>query len=145
MLRTLAGDVAQIVHTIDFGKLADDEAEIHALCAAVYDFIFLETGYILGDDEWNEGIAMDKNVLKRGEVSGSVRAAVKAALTFRSLATRDDAMSPRLVALARQLIELHGKFAPSMPCIVMQEVRGISPPDPPEPLPPTEPPLPAGP
>ena len=73
---------------IDFGKLAeDDEGEIHAVydfCDAVYDFIFLETECILGDDEWNEGLAVDKNVLKRGEVSGSVRAAVKAALVFRS-------------------------------------------------------------
>ena len=30
-------------------------------------------------------------MLKQGELSGSVRAAVKAALAFRSLATRDDA------------------------------------------------------
>ena len=36
VLRTLAGDVPQIVYRIDFGKLADnDEAEIHALCDAV--------------------------------------------------------------------------------------------------------------
>ena len=41
VLRTLAGDVPQIVYRVDFGKLAgNDEAEIHALCDAVYDFVF---------------------------------------------------------------------------------------------------------
>ena len=40
--RTLAGDVPQIVCRFDFGKLADeDEAEIYALCDAVFDSIFL--------------------------------------------------------------------------------------------------------
>ena len=89
----LAGDV-QIVHKFDFVKLADeDEEEIHALCDVVYDFIFLDTEFILGDDEWNERLAADKNVFKQGVLSGSVRsvrAAVKAALAFRSLTTRDD-------------------------------------------------------
>ena len=92
VLRTLAGDVPQIVCRFDFGKLADeDEAEIYALCDAVFDSIFLDTEFIPGDDEWNEQLAAEKNVLKQGVLSGSVRAAVKAALAFRSLATRDDA------------------------------------------------------
>ena len=92
VLRTLAGDVPQIVCRFDFGKLADeDEAEIYALCDAVFDSIFLDTEFIPGDDGWNERLAAEKNVLKQGVLSGSVRAAVKAALAFRSLATRDDA------------------------------------------------------
>ena len=90
VLGTLAGDV-QIVHKFDFGKLADeDEEEIHALCDVVYDLIFLDTEFIPGDDEWNEGLAADKNVFKQGVLGRSVRAAVKAALAFRSLTTRDD-------------------------------------------------------
>ena len=93
VLRTLAGEVPQIVYIIDFGKLADDdEAEIHALCDAVYGFIFLEAECIPFEDEWNEELAANKNVLKQGEVSGSVKAAVKAALAFRSLADGNDAM-----------------------------------------------------
>ena len=77
LLRTLASDVPQIVHKIDFGKLAgDDEVKIHALCDAVNDFVILETERIPGDDEWNEGLVADKNVLKQGEVRGFVRAAV---------------------------------------------------------------------
>ena len=94
VLRTLAGDVPQIVYRIDFGKLADDdEVEIHALCGAIYDFIFLDTECISAGpgDFLYEELAAIKNVLKEGELSGSVRAAVKAALAFRWLATRDDA------------------------------------------------------
>ena len=51
----------------------------------------MEFDWIPGDDEWNEELDVMKNVLKQGELSGSVRAAVKAALALRSLATRDDA------------------------------------------------------
>ena len=95
VLRTLAGDVPQIVCRFDFGKLADeDEAEIYALCDAVFDSIFLDTEFIPGDVEWNERLAAEKNVLKalkQGVLGEYVRAAVKAALAFRSLATRDDA------------------------------------------------------
>ena len=69
VLRTLAGDVPQIVYTIDLGKLADeDEEDIHALCDAVYDFIFLDTEFTPDDGEWNEGLAADKNVSKQGEL-----------------------------------------------------------------------------
>ena len=152
VLRTLAGDVPQSAYRFDFGKLADeDEAEIRALCGAVFDSVFLDTEFIPGDVEWNERLAAEKNVLKalkQGVLSEYVRAAVKAALAFRSLATRDDAARaggddrPRLSALARQLIVLHAKFAPSMLRNVMQEVRDILPPDPAEPLPPPEPPSP---
>ena len=92
VLRTLAGDVPQIVCRFDFGKLADeDEAEIYALCDAVFDSISLDTEFIPGDDEWNERLAAVGKERAEGVLSELVRAAVKAALAFRSLATRDDA------------------------------------------------------
>ena len=180
------------VYKFDFGRLSgEDEKEIYAVCDAVFDFIFLDTEYTPGDDEWNGMLAADKNVFKQGVLSESVKAAVKAAIAFRSLKTGrhdygcgfdyDPGMSetecsggrgqiddsdnfnlkifavqhfenvtdgrdhgaaaragaderPRLSALARQLIVLHAKFAPSMLRTVMQEVRNIFfPSDPPEP------------
>ena len=85
VLRTLAGDVPQIVCRFDFDKLADeDEAEIYALCDAVFDSIFLDTEFIPGDDEWNERLAAVGKERAEGVLSELVRAAVKAALAFRS-------------------------------------------------------------
>ena len=88
VLRLLPGDVQHKVYKFDFDKLSDeDEEEIYAVCDAVFDFIFLDTEYTPGDDEWNDMLAADKNVFKQGVLSEFVKAAVKAAIAFRSLKT----------------------------------------------------------
>ena len=91
VLRILAGDVQHTVYNFDFDMLSDEnEEEIHAVCDAAFEYIFLDTEERPGDDEGNEELATDKNEFKRGVLYEYVRAAVKAALAFRSLPTRYD-------------------------------------------------------
>ena len=66
VLKILAGDVQQKVYKFDFGKLSDvDEEEIHAVCDAAFDFIFLDTEFTPGDGEWNGNLSAGKNVFNK--------------------------------------------------------------------------------
>ena len=119
----------------------------------VFGDIFSIFGDIFSVPEWDRSMGQDygdgaaaRGVLKRDEVSCSVRAVIKAALAPRSLALLDEARAPQLLSLLKTTIELHAKFSPAALRDTIQEVRGILPPNlsgdppyPPEPLPPPEP------